>query len=396
VTTPTNPRRPKRPSPGPRATPDATDSTTTAEPAVEPSATEPGAEPAPGSRAGTGAPVLTDEESPDPGTARPVTAEDVAAEDVATISEVAAERGGAGQVADDPPAVARGPGGPAMADGGGTSPDPADRGGTEDGPPARRPEVPAEGDTTPGAMPEARAGTLPPPWRRGPGAGAEPEPASPRASSVLPAPTRSARGSGRLPSASRIPRPSAGRFRVTDRTGADTAPPGTGTDSVGAGRPDGIDTPTRGFRRPPGQGAAEARPEMPSQTPGGFPMSWPRGRRPRQASLQLKRLDPWSVLKIALVLAVVVYLVWMVAVGVLYGVLNGIGVWDRLNGQYADLVAEQGGERLISVGRVFGVAALIGAVNSLLVAVGLSVGAFIYNVSADLVGGIELTLSERD
>jgi len=46
-------------------------------------------------------------------------------------------------------------------------------------------------------------------------------------------------------------------------------------------------------------------------------MSWPRNRRPRQASLQLKRLDPWSVLKIALVLAVVLYLIWLVAVGVL-------------------------------------------------------------------------------
>jgi hypothetical protein len=134
----------------------------------------------------------------------------------------------------------------------------------------------------------------------------------------------------------------------------------------------------------------------PGRSPGGFPMSWPRNRRPRQASLQLKRLDPWSVLKIALVLAVVLYLIWLVAVGVLYGVLDGIGVWDRLNGQYADLVTEQAGDRLISAGRVFGAAAVIGAVNSLLFAVALSVGAFVYNVSADLVGGVEVTLSERD
>jgi hypothetical protein len=126
------------------------------------------------------------------------------------------------------------------------------------------------------------------------------------------------------------------------------------------------------------------------------PKDWPRNRRPRQAALQLKRLDPWSVLKIALVLAVVLYLVWLVAVGVLYGVLDGIGVWDRLNGQYADLVAEQSGDQLISAGRVFGVAAVIGAVNSLLLAVAMSVGAFVYNVAADLVGGIEVTLSERD
>jgi DNA gyrase/topoisomerase IV subunit A len=123
-----------------------------------------------------------------------------------------------------------------------------------------------------------------------------------------------------------------------------------------------------------------------------------RTRPPRQASLQLKRLDPWSVLKLALVLAVVLFLIWLVAVGVLYGVLDGIGVWDRLNGTYADLVSGEApsGSPLISAGRVFGIAAVVGAINSLLFAVAVTVGAFVYNVSADLVGGIEVTLSERD
>jgi hypothetical protein len=129
--------------------------------------------------------------------------------------------------------------------------------------------------------------------------------------------------------------------------------------------------------------------------------SWarvPRSRPPRQAALQLKRLDPWSVLKLALVLAVVLFFIWLVAVGVLYGVLDGMGVWDRLNGTYVDLVSgeAQTGSTLISAGRVFGLAAVIGAINSLLFAVAVTVGAFVYNVSADLVGGIEVTLSERD
>jgi len=123
-----------------------------------------------------------------------------------------------------------------------------------------------------------------------------------------------------------------------------------------------------------------------------------RSRPPRQAALQLKRLDPWSVLKLALVLAVVLFFIWLVAVGVLYGVLDGMGVWDRLNGTYADLVSgeAQSGNSLISAGRVFGLAAVVGAINSLLFAVAVTVGAFVYNVSADLVGGIEVTLSERD
>ena len=114
--------------------------------------------------------------------------------------------------------------------------------------------------------------------------------------------------------------------------------------------------------------------------------------------MQLKRLDPWSVLKLALVLAVVLFLIWLVAVGVLYGVLDGIGVWDRLNGTYADLVSGEApsGSPPISAGRVFGIAAVVGAINSLLFAVAVTVGAFVLHVSADLVGGIEVTLSERD
>ncbi|MFP5069308.1 DUF3566 domain-containing protein [Pseudonocardia nantongensis] len=123
-----------------------------------------------------------------------------------------------------------------------------------------------------------------------------------------------------------------------------------------------------------------------------------RNRPPRQALLQLKRLDPWSVLKMALALAVVLFLVWMVAAGVLYGVLGGMGVWDRLNGTYADLVTGQQatGGTLISAWRVFGVAAVVGAINSLLFAVAMTIVAFVYNVTADLVGGVEVTLSERD
>ena len=51
---------------------------------------------------------------------------------------------------------------------------------------------------------------------------------------------------------------------------------------------------------------------------------------------------------------------------------------------------------LISAGRVFGFAAVVGAINSLLFAVAVTIAAFVYNVSADLVGGVEVTLSERD
>lgn len=121
---------------------------------------------------------------------------------------------------------------------------------------------------------------------------------------------------------------------------------------------------------------------------------------PRRTSLQLQRLDPWSVLKISLVLSVCGFLVWMVAVGTLYGVLAGMGVWDQLNGTYSDLTsannAQAGGGALISGGRVFGVALVIGLVNIVLMTALATVGSLVYNIAADLVGGIEVTLSEPE
>jgi hypothetical protein len=123
------------------------------------------------------------------------------------------------------------------------------------------------------------------------------------------------------------------------------------------------------------------------------------GRGPRRANLQIKRFDPWSVLKLSLVLGVALFFVWLVAVGVLYAVLDGMGVWDKLNGISSEILQptdESGGEPLISAGRVFGVAAIIGAVNIVLFSALSTVGAFIYNVSADLAGGLEVTLAERE
>ena len=116
----------------------------------------------------------------------------------------------------------------------------------------------------------------------------------------------------------------------------------------------------------------------------------PRG--PRRARLQLKHIDPWSTMKFTLVLSVALFVVWMIAVGLLYGVLGGMGVWDKVNSLY-DQVA---GGNLITASFVLSSAAVIGAINIVLFTALATVGSFVYNLCSDLVGGIELTLSERD
>ncbi|NEM07615.1 DUF3566 domain-containing protein [Geodermatophilus normandii] len=123
------------------------------------------------------------------------------------------------------------------------------------------------------------------------------------------------------------------------------------------------------------------------------------GRGPRRARLQLRHIDTWSALKISLVLSIALFFVWMVAIGILYGVLSGLGVFDTLNdlfGQLGTASDGEGGSNVITPGVVFGGAAVIGAINIVLMTALCTVAAFVYNLCADLVGGLEVTLAERD
>ncbi|MGY1653431.1 DUF3566 domain-containing protein [Geodermatophilus sp. SYSU D01119] len=125
-----------------------------------------------------------------------------------------------------------------------------------------------------------------------------------------------------------------------------------------------------------------------------------RGNRgPRRARLQLRHIDTWSALKISLVVSIAMFFIWMVAVGILFGVLSGLGVFDTLNDLFGQLGTASGGEGggdVITPGIVFGGAAVIGAINIVLMTALCTVAAFIYNLCADLVGGLEVTLAERD
>lgn len=124
-------------------------------------------------------------------------------------------------------------------------------------------------------------------------------------------------------------------------------------------------------------------------------------RPPRLASLQLKRIDPWTVLKISLIVAIVMFFVWMIAIGVLYLSLGSLDVWSKINTTYATLVTSAdttGGasNELITPSGVFIVAAVIGAINIVLFTALATVAAFVYNAAAGMSGGVEITLGERD
>lgn len=122
----------------------------------------------------------------------------------------------------------------------------------------------------------------------------------------------------------------------------------------------------------------------------------PRG--PVRATMQIRRIDPWSALKVSLLLNVALFFVWMIAVAFLYLVLGAMGVWSKLNSNVGDLLTASsgGGGDLVSAGSIFGGAALIGLVNIVLLTAIATVGAYIYNLSTDIVGGVEVTLADLD
>lgn len=119
-----------------------------------------------------------------------------------------------------------------------------------------------------------------------------------------------------------------------------------------------------------------------------------RARGPRRARLQLRHISPLTVLKFSCVLAIALFFVWLIMVGVLYGVLDATGVIGNVNDTVVQLNGS-GSKPPVTAGVVFGGAAIVGVVNIVLFVALTTIGSVIYNLCSDLVGGVEITLSER-
>jgi len=115
----------------------------------------------------------------------------------------------------------------------------------------------------------------------------------------------------------------------------------------------------------------------------------------------LKKVDPWSMMRLSFAVAFVLFVMGIVASVILYTVLDAMGVFDSLNETITSLTSsgeQNAGSSTFAIDAklVIGGSALLGAVNMVLFTAMSTLGAFIYNVCADLAGGIELTLAERE
>jgi hypothetical protein len=161
---------------------------------------------------------------------------------------------------------------------------------------------------------------------------------------------------------------------------------------------------------PPGQ-YPPARPPAGTARPGPPPSGAPNGapgaarrpapgraaaaRSPRRARLQLRHINPWTVFKFACALSIALFFIWLLTIAVLYGILDATGVIHRINDAWTTV---EGGDASAPIrpSIVLLGATVIGAVNIVLFIALSTIGSIIYNLCADIIGGIEVTLSEPE
>lgn len=121
---------------------------------------------------------------------------------------------------------------------------------------------------------------------------------------------------------------------------------------------------------------------------------------PRRARLRLTRIDPWSVMKTAFLLSVAFGVVTFIAVFMVWSVLGAAGVWESINTAVASIVEGDNNSSgfditdYVGMSRVLGFTLLVAVLDVVLLTALATLTAFLYNLAAALLGGIEVTLAE--
>lgn len=152
------------------------------------------------------------------------------------------------------------------------------------------------------------------------------------------------------------------------------------------------------------QKAAKARPATPATAartvaPAPAPSGKSAPRRTRRAQLRLVQIDAWSVMKTSFLLSIALGIVLVVAVAIIWAVLGAAGVWDSINSIVQQAVGNENGtpfdiQKYVGTSRVLGFTMIVAVIDVILITAISTLGAFLYNLSAALLGGIEVTLAE--
>ncbi|MER5178643.1 DUF3566 domain-containing protein [Streptomyces sp. NPDC002896] len=123
--------------------------------------------------------------------------------------------------------------------------------------------------------------------------------------------------------------------------------------------------------------------------------------RTRKARLRVAKADPWSVMKVSFMLSIALGVCTIVAAAVLWMVMDAMGVFSTVGGTIAEATGsnESNGfdlQSFLSLPNVLMFTSIIAVIDVVLATALATLGAFIYNLSAGFVGGVELTLAEDE
>jgi hypothetical protein len=117
----------------------------------------------------------------------------------------------------------------------------------------------------------------------------------------------------------------------------------------------------------------------------------------RKVRLAVARLDPWSVMKLSFLLSVAIGIMIVVAAAVVWYTLDGLAVFTSVNSTIAEITGDDEFFNLLEYAafkRVISLATMIAVVDVVIMTALSTIGAFLYNIVAALVGGITVTLTD--
>lgn len=127
--------------------------------------------------------------------------------------------------------------------------------------------------------------------------------------------------------------------------------------------------------------------------------------RTRKARLRVAKADPWSVMKVSFLLSIALGICTVIAAAVLWMVMDAMGVFATVGGTISEATSSTAGsgessgfdlQSFLSLPRVLIFTSVIAVIDVVLATALATLGAFIYNLSAGFVGGVELTLAEDE
>jgi hypothetical protein len=122
--------------------------------------------------------------------------------------------------------------------------------------------------------------------------------------------------------------------------------------------------------------------------------SVPRARRMR---LSLTRIDPWSITKVSFLLAIAGAIIQIVAIALIWLLLNSIGLFDNVTQLISKTGLDAGGfdlSSVLSLSTVLSAVTIFSIFEVVLVVVLATIVAFLYNIVSSLVGGVHVTLGD--